>query len=87
MDTVLMEQQVTSAISSLTNQLPAEQLEEMRDLVKAGERGIALENLCTQIYEYDIVIDPAILANIAEVGTAMGIDSKYWERISTKGRE
>jgi hypothetical protein len=28
----------------------------MRELVDAGEPGIALENLCTQLYEYDVSV-------------------------------
>ena len=41
------------AIHAFEGQLPAEQLKDMRELVLAGEPGVALENLCTQAFEYD----------------------------------
>jgi len=43
---------------------------------------IALEDLCTQIYEYAVVVAPDVLGRIAQGGKAMGLDSKYWERIA-----
>jgi hypothetical protein len=82
MNTDLIEQQILTTISKFAGLLPAEQLEDMRELVIAGERGIALENLCTQIHEYDVAVQPDVYTTIEEVGTAMGIDSKYWERIA-----
>ena len=51
-----------------------------------GERGIALENLCTQIYEDDVLAARDVLGRIAPVGKAMGLESKYWEPIAQAGR-
>ena len=82
MKTDQIEQQTLSAITDFTSKLPAEQLQDMRSLVIAGEPGVALENLCTQIYEYDVEVAPEVLAKISEVGRAMGLDSKYWDRIA-----
>ncbi|HVX56708.1 MAG TPA: MafI family immunity protein [Candidatus Saccharimonadales bacterium] len=83
MNADLIEQKILKAIDTFAGLLPAEQLEDMRGLVIAGEPGIALENLCTQIYEYDVVVQPDVYTTIAEAGAAMGSDSKYWERIAT----
>jgi hypothetical protein len=41
-----------NAIGEFSGQLPPEQLDGMRELAKAGEPGIALENLLAQIAEY-----------------------------------
>ena len=74
------ERAVLLIIDDLGGRLPPEQLQYMRDLANAGEPGIALEDLCTQIFEYDVVIGTDLLAKIQDVGQAMKIDPKYWGR-------
>jgi hypothetical protein len=62
--------------------LPSEQIEEMKRLVAAGEPGIALENYCTQLVEYDLSPLPLdIVAELEDLGRAMGIDEKYTKRL------
>ena len=63
--------------------LPAEQLADMVSLAKVGEPGVALENFCTQLYEYDLTVPQSILASIAELGTAMGLEDRYWTPLKT----
>ncbi len=43
---------LVNAIGEFSGQLPPEQLDGMRELAKAGEPGIALENLLAQIAQY-----------------------------------
>ena len=57
--------------------LPAPVLAEMRDLVRHGEPGIALENLCAQLQEHDARVPLAMLTEIAALGEAMGIGRLY----------
>lgn len=61
--------------------IPTTQLQDMASLVKAGEPGVALENLCTQLFEYDVRVAPGVAAQLATVGRAMGIDEKYWQNL------
>jgi hypothetical protein len=63
--------------------LPEGELIGMIELVRAGEPGIALENFCTQLFEYDVKVSPMVLNEIASLGIAMGINSRYWERLET----
>jgi len=44
-----------------------------------------LENLCTQILEYDVVVGPDVLAKIKDLGQVMKLNPKYWERLNPKG--
>lgn len=61
------------------------ELDELRDLTKAGEPGIALENLCTQLFEYDAVVPAEVLETFTILGRAMGLDEKHWRRLEAAG--
>jgi hypothetical protein len=50
----------------------------MLDLTRAGEPGVALENLCTQLEEYEIAISLALYDEIRLLGKAMQISETYW---------
>jgi hypothetical protein len=76
-----IEAKVLEAIDGAAQLLPANELEEMKQLVRAGEPGVALENLATQLFEYDAAATPALIDLIESVGTTMGINSKYWMRL------
>jgi hypothetical protein len=70
-----------NAIGEFSGQLPPEQLDGMRELAKAGEPGIALENLLAQIAEYQVAVNVGTLETLRKLGLAMGIDPKYWNTI------
>lgn len=63
--------------------IPPGDLDEMASLVNAGECGVALENLCIQLFEYDAVVSVPVLDSIKKLGLVMGIDDKYWARWET----
>jgi hypothetical protein len=83
MDMQTIEQVLLRVIQAYAEQLPAEQAKEMGDLVRAGEAGIGFENLCTQLYEYDVSVDDGTLSQLKDIGGHMGLESKYWERLKT----
>jgi hypothetical protein len=58
--------------------LPSEQLAEMRGLVAAGEPGIALENFCTQLEEFDVVIPADVINELKVLAAGMGIALSPW---------
>jgi hypothetical protein len=66
--------------------IPADRVIDMKDLTRHGEPGIALENLCSELDEYDVAVPPALLAGLRERGTEMRIDESYWTRLKTTGR-
>lgn len=47
-------------------------------LTKAGEAGIALENMCTQLFEYDAKVFSAVIGTIKALAQAMKFNEKYW---------
>ena len=57
--------------------LSADDIDGVESLIRAGERLVAFETLCTQIYEYDISLDPDLLRRLVEVGRSLGADEGY----------
>jgi hypothetical protein len=62
--------------------LPLGDLEQVEDLLQAGEQCVALENLCTQIYEYEVRLPLHLRGLLAEAGEQLGIAPRYWERLT-----
>jgi len=61
--------------------LPLGDLAQVEDLIQAGEQRVAFENLCTQIYEYDVRLPLYLRALLAEAGDQLGVAPRYWERL------
>jgi hypothetical protein len=61
--------------------LPLGDLEQVEGLIQVGEQRVAFENLCTQIYEYDIRLPLYLRGLLAEVAEQLGAASRYWERL------
>jgi hypothetical protein len=59
-------------------------IEQIRELVDARELGVAFENFCTQLYEWDAVCSREQIDRIAYIGKAMGIKPDYWRIIATR---
>ena len=76
------EQRTSALLSRFNGRIPAVELQGMESLVAAGEPGVAFENFCGQLYEYDGALEPAELAELAEVGELMKIDPRYWQLLS-----
>jgi hypothetical protein len=78
-----IETEVIALIAAFDGLIPPNQLQDMRDLNAAGEPGVAFENLCSQLFEFDVEVNAAQYSQIRKVGLAMGIKTKYWERLCT----
>ena len=65
--------------------VPSDELREMTDLTQAGEPGVALENLCTQLLEYRCELPLATLQKITTVARSLGLAVKYWQRLNSQG--
>ena len=58
-------------------ELPASDLDSISVLIRAGEAQVALEALCTQIYEYDLDITDAQRARLVELGDELGVPAAH----------
>lgn len=81
-----IERRLATILDESTPWIPAEQLADMRDLLCHGEPGVAFENLCSQLFEYDTVIPVALWERLRLVGEQMGIASDYWQRLAVDCR-
>ena len=73
-----LEERVISLVTARGQQLPPEDVEFAEPLVRAGEYGVALEHLATQMDEYDIEIVPEIYQEIVSLGTVMELYLVHW---------
>jgi hypothetical protein len=53
-------------------------LADYRDFVEHGEGVVALENLCENLYEYDIPLPRPIFEQIAATAQAAGVRAHRW---------
>jgi len=82
MEPIEIEMRLLRLLTQYGDQLPPEQVEDMKELVAAGESGVALENFSTQLIEYDVFVPTALVTEIQELSQAMNLDEKYWKRLS-----
>jgi hypothetical protein len=68
-----VEERLERVLARATGLLPDDQLSDMASLVRAGEPGIALENLCTQLHEYDVSVTPALATELDALAATMGL--------------
>lgn len=63
--------------------LGQDEIERIEELVQVGEFAIALENLCSQLYEFDVALPDDTVAAIAALGTSVGVEDRYWKMLRT----
>jgi hypothetical protein len=78
-----VERRTLALLAGFGGRLRPDEVEEMESLIVAGEPGVALENMCVQLYEHDAPVDPSEVAAIAEVGDLMRIDPFYWRPLAS----
>jgi hypothetical protein len=80
-DIKIIEDQLLEAIDTFADKLPAARAQSMRELVMAGESGVAFENLCENLFDYETFPDKAMWERLKNIGLAMKIKPEYWERL------
>jgi hypothetical protein len=78
MDRREIEKQLEAILAKAIGWLPANELADMVDLVRHGEPGVALENFCAQLEEYDIVVPQGIVDELRSLASAMGMTLPAW---------
>ena len=64
MELAEVEKRLLVVLTAFDGPIPAYQLDDMRDLCRAGEPGVALENFATQLDEYSIPLKKELLDEI-----------------------
>ncbi len=58
--------------------LPENDIDNVEQLVQVGEWQVALEILCTQVYEHELFLPAAVLPQITDLCRELSVDDKYW---------
>ena len=53
-------------------------IQDARHLVEHGEEGVALENICQNLYEWDFPLSRAHYESLQEIGQHYGLESRTW---------
>jgi xanthine dehydrogenase molybdopterin-binding subunit B len=65
--TVRLHQAMDAAVG-----LPSEDIDNVQSMIEVGEWLLAFETLCTQIYEWQISLSPAVIRDLQELGSVLG---------------
>ncbi|AHG49779.1 hypothetical protein RLEG12_02545 (plasmid) [Rhizobium leguminosarum bv. trifolii CB782] len=79
-----IEKRLIKLISDFSGRLPGEYIREYISLAEHNECAVALENLCVQLYEYDVVPTPEELVTIQQLVREMNLEENTWKLISGK---
>ena len=71
--------------AAFAGSLPARDVREVEDLIRAGEPVVAFETLCTQLFEYDVPVDAVSQQRFASLGRMMRVDPNYWQDLKGDG--
>jgi hypothetical protein len=61
--------------------IPNGRIDDTESLARAGEWGIAIENLCEQLYDAEVNVPADIVEEIRELATAMRLKERYWRML------
>jgi hypothetical protein len=75
----IIEEKMLRLLQQFEDKLSADILADNRDLVVHREWGVALENLCEQLYEFDVIVNSDSLEEIKELTREMRLPSKTWQ--------
>ena len=77
-----LEEELRLLVRGFKGELPSKDIEMVDELIVVGESVIAIENLCTQLYEHSIRLSEAQHQELESVGRMLGIRPVAWERLS-----
>lgn len=70
---------LTELIRTFGGRLPDECIREYISLAEHNECAVALENLCTQLYEYDVVPTLGELTAVQELSDTLRLGKETWD--------
>lgn len=81
-----IEKRLIELIRDFGGRLPDEYIREYISLAEHSECAVALENLCTQLYEYDVVPTLGELTAIQELSDALHLGKETWDFLGRNPR-
>jgi hypothetical protein len=78
-----IEERIDGLITKSEDRLPSDLISVLRELVAAGESGVALENFCLELSDRNSYLASEELMELETVGAAMQIQPEYWQRLKS----
>ena len=78
-----METDMLQLLSRFQSRLPAATYDDVKNLIDHGEWGVALENMCVQLFEYDLAVSSTELSEIKTLTERMGLPPTTWSFLQT----
>lgn len=85
-----LERRIGALAGQFRGQLSRRDQQNVEDELRHGEYGLALDLLCTQLYEWDIQVDREAVVEMRILADAMQIDVSViavWEQEHASGHE
>jgi hypothetical protein len=80
-----IEEHTIQVIGQFVERLPAEFIDDCRSLARHNEWGLAIENLCTQLYECDVRPSALELDEIRRLAESAGLKEDTWNFLVSSG--
>ncbi len=80
----IIKYQLEKLVGELTDFLTVEDIKNVHELINHGECGVALELICSQLFEYEVAISSEMLQRIKEIGIDMSLPEETWNILETK---
>jgi hypothetical protein len=81
-----MEERLLDLLERFRERLPSQDFAHVQEMATHLEWGIGLEDLCTQLYEHSIPVEPSELETIKTLTSAMGLPPATWRFLDPETR-
>ena len=68
-----IEMELLSILDVFAKELPDADVHNIKELYLVGEYSVGLENLCSQLYEYEIKITPILFERLQAIGKTLQV--------------
>ncbi|WP_394554556.1 MafI family immunity protein [Agromyces sp. MMS24-JH15] len=82
-----LERTIREIADEFSGRLPDQDIDNAHIFLDAGELEIALENLCAQVYEYDLPVTVRTFKRIRSAGSELGLRSSHWTDLTVISNE
>jgi len=77
----VLNRRLRAATHATAGQLPAQDVENVLELIEVGEPVLAFDTLCTQLFEYDASVPLSVRDELADLGRGMQLAPSLWKNL------
>ena len=76
--------QLLTILDSINNERITERIALIRGCISAGEWQLGIEDLCSNIIDFDVTITQEVYEKIINLAKELSVDTVYWEPLSNQ---